>query len=296
MNKANLKIYLLFLAVLLSWAFNWPAMKYGLHYIAPLWYATFRLGFSTLLLFIFLIARQKLTLPSRKDWPMIFSQGLLQLGIYMSIIIIALHYIGAGKTVILCYATTIWSTPIAVFCFHENVSLKKIIGFILGVIGIIAYFDPTHFNWHDTNVLIGSGFALLGSLTWATAMLFARFGRWHSPPSQLYPWQLLSALVPVGLITLITQPMPHFTWTFPLISALGFSTLFATLFAWWGMIIVARALPSTLVSIGILIVPVIVVFLAALVLNEKINHNMIVALVAIVSGICLVATEKTQKA
>ncbi|PIQ44150.1 MAG: hypothetical protein COV52_08690 [Gammaproteobacteria bacterium CG11_big_fil_rev_8_21_14_0_20_46_22] len=295
MTLSTRQTYLLFIAVILSWSFNWLAMKIGLQYTTALWYASFRLCFSALILFAFLAYRRKIYLPHPKDWPLIFTQGFLQMGLYMTLVIIALHYVGAGRTVILCYATLLWSTPIAVFIYKEPLSAKKLAGFILSLLGIAVYFDPAHFQWHNEHRVIGSLIALTASACWGLAMAHARFGRWHATPSQLYPWKIISAAAPIGLLTLLTQTSGSTHWNSTLILTLTFSTVFATLFAWWGMIILAKALPSTTTAVGVLAVPVIVVILASLVLHEHITSSLVTALSLIIAGIVLVSLDR-QKA
>lgn len=294
MTLSTRQTYLLFIAVILSWSFNWLAMKIGLQYTTALWYASFRLCFSALILFAFLAYRRKIYLPNPKDWPLIFTQGFLQMGLYMSLVIIALHYVGAGRTVILCYATLLWSTPIAVFIYKEPLSRKKFAGFALSLLGIAVYFDPTHFQWHNTNEVMGSVIALIASACWGLAMTHARFGKWHATPTQLYPWKVLSAAAPIALLTLLTQPAGSTHWSSTLIIAVAFSTLFATLFAWWGMILLAKALPSTSTAVGVLAVPVIVVILASFVLHEQITESLVFALGLIIAGIVLVSLDRQK--
>ena len=78
-TQKTVLIYGLLIAVILVWAFAWPISKIGLHYMPPLWYTALRLAIGFITIFIVLLFRKKIQIPSQKDLPLILSIGLLQL-------------------------------------------------------------------------------------------------------------------------------------------------------------------------------------------------------------------------
>lgn len=295
MERKNWMLYTLFLLLIVAWSFNWPIMTVGLQQLPDIWFAATRLILATLIIFAWMSIRGTLKIPSRRDFHMIFSQGFLQLGFYVTLVLISLHLVGASHTVILSYTILIWTTPIAIFVFKEHCSKRKFLGIILGFIGIIIYFNPFTLNWHDKNLLIGGALSLIAAFAWALAILHSRYGRWHSTPLQLYPWQMLAASIPVTIAAFIFTPHPHIIWHGLLFETLSYSVLIATVFAWWAMTVVSKNLPSSTTSMGLLAIPVLAVILSVCILHEKLNYSMIIALITITLGVFLVALDSSRE-
>lgn len=270
-------------------------MKLGLNYMPDVWYAAVRLLISTAIIVTWMLCRKTLKRPSIKDLPMIFSQGFLQLGVYMTLVLVSLHLVGASKTVILSYTIVLWTTPIAIIFFKEHCSNKKLLGLLLGLLGIIIYFNPLTLNWHNKHFLLGSACALFAAICWSIAILHARYGQWHSKPSALYPWQMLAAAIPITITAYILSPHPTVIWQENLYITLTYSTLFATIFAWWAMTVVSKNLDSSTTAIGLLTVPMLAIILSVSILHETLSRDMTLALVCITLGVFLVITSHRRK-
>lgn len=112
--------FLLLVIVILIWGISWPMNKIGLEYMSPLLFATGRLIIATVSMFLIVIFTKNFIWPTRQDLPIILTIGLLQMGIFVLLINIGLHFVEAGRSSILVYTTPIWVTPIAIFIFKEN--------------------------------------------------------------------------------------------------------------------------------------------------------------------------------
>src|SRR4051812_43625350 len=66
-------------AAVVLFGLTWPAMKIGLVAGTPVWLAAGRATLSALTAFGLMAALGRLSLPHRKDWPVILSIGGLQL-------------------------------------------------------------------------------------------------------------------------------------------------------------------------------------------------------------------------
>ena len=287
-------LFILFILTILTWSINWPIMAIGIKSMPEIWYASARLLLSVAIIFLWMIARGTLIIPKKKDIPLILSLGFLQIGVYMTLIIISLKLVGASRTVILSYTTLLWTTPIAIGVFGEQLSKRKFLGILLALIGIIVYFNPFEFNWHNSKMVVGGLLSIIASICWATAILHARYGRWHTAPAKLFPWQVLAAAIPVTIAALILEPHAVVHWRPSLIESLFFSSIFATIFAWWAMIVVSRHLPNTVTSLGILAVPVLTILLSVLILHEHLTANVYIAIAIIVTGLMLVTVRRVK--
>lgn len=289
MNLKNDRIYGLLIFLIFAWSWNIVFTKIGLKYIPPLWFTFLRLFIGALSTFIFLIAIRQLKFPKRKDLPFIFTIGVLSMGIFQIFFNYGMLFVHAGRSAILTYATPIWVAPISILFFGEKITPLKLIGIILGILGILLLFSPTSFDWSNPKVIIGNGLLLCASLCWAIAMLHTRYGTWHSSPISLLPWQLLISCIPAFLLAIVSEPIANIHWNFISTSIVLFSGLVATALGYWISITVARALPVITTSLALLSVPILTLIFSDFVLNEPLTFNNIAAAVLIVSGLTCIA-------
>jgi drug/metabolite transporter (DMT)-like permease len=291
MRNSPVLVYSLLLSVIIIWSLAWPISKIGLYDMPPMWFSSLRLWTGFLAIIIILAFQKQLKLPSRKDLPLILSIGLLQMACFLLLINGGLFFVDAGRSAILVYSTPFIVTPIAVLFFGEKLTKAKILGLILGLLGLLLLFAPWAFNWHNQKVLFGNVLLLLAAVCWAIAMLHTRYGKWHRPSIQLIPWQLLIASVSVLLVSIILSPHPEIHWTKRLWAAGLFNGLFATAFAYAAIIYVSQRLPVVNTSLLLLAVPVLGLFSSALWLGEQITIDKIAALLFIMSGLVIIALQ-----
>lgn len=294
-KTATSKLYLLLLVIIIVWGLSWPVSKIAFQYMPPLWFVVARLAIGTLSVFLLVGALRKLTLPKRKDLPIIFTIGLLQIGLFMTLVTLGLQYVDAGRSAILVYTTPLWVLPLAIAFFHETASPLKWLGFVLGVTGIIILFSPTSVNWSDHQVLFGNGMLLAAALCWAIAILCARNMHWTRTPLELLPWQLLVGTIPACIFTYFIQPHPIIHWNNQLLISLGYIGVLATGFAYWGTLTLSKELPSITISLAFLGVPVTGVLLAAWMLHESITISILAAMLFIIGGLGCVILGSTKK-
>lgn len=287
-EKLSLKYYGLFLFIIFSWALGWPANKVGLEYMSPLWYTATRLIVGTATMMLLVIAVGKFTLPHKRDWPLILIIGLLQISIYIVLANYGLKYLPAGRASLIAYTTPLWVMPATVFLFHEKVNLTKWLGFILGTGGLFVLLSPWEMNWSDTNVIFGSAMLLLAALSWAISMLAARYMHWNKSPLELMPWQLLIGTLPILLMAVVKEPSITVQWNLPLVLSLVYTGMLVTGLSYWSGVVVTKELPTIVVSIGFLLVPVLSIILSAIFMGEIITIPTMVAIAMIFSGLAFV--------
>ena len=287
------QVYTLFISVILIWGLSWPINKMGMQFIPAIWFATFRLVIATLTTFVLVGSIRRLVLPSRRDLPLILSIGIFQMGFFTLLINLGLFYVDAGRSAILTYTTPFWVLPVAVIFFNEKLSPLKILGFILGMIGVIALFSPWSIDWQDPLQLLGNGLLLLAAISFGIALLCARQLQWHRPALELLPWQLLVGTIPVLSIALAFEPNPIIEFNHTAVLTLIYTAVLATAVANCGSTLVSRELPSVTVSIGFLGVPISGLLFSSLILDEPFTTAIKIAMVFIPAGlVCFVLAKK----
>lgn len=289
MKKLNIRLLLLFIFIILSWGLAWPVNKIGLQYLSPTWYTAFRLIIGTVTMMAIVISLGKFSLPKPKDFPLILIIGLLQISIYILLANIGLHYLPAGRSSLLAYTTPLWVMPVATLLFKETTGGLRWLGFALGMMGLTILLSPWELDWTNNDILIGAAMLLLASLSWAISMLCARYMHWTKSPLELIPWQLLIGTIPIVILALIKEPAFTIHWTSPLILSLIYTGILVTGISYWSGVIINKELPTIVVSIGFLLVPIVSMLSSSLYLHETITLSTMLAMFLIISGICCVA-------
>ncbi len=289
MHKNNYRMLGLFIFIVFSWGMAWPINKIGLQYMSPLWYTALRLVVGTVTMMGLVIAIKKFRWPKFTDYPLIITIGLLQIGIYILLTNIGLTYLPAGRSSLLAYTTPLWVMPAAIFFFNEEASLFRWLGFFLGISGLFILLGPWEMNWADKHVLVGTIMLLLASLCWAISMLCARYMHWTKSPLELIPWQLLIGTIPVLIFAWTKEHSMTITWSTPLVLSLIYTGILVTGLSYWSGVVINKELPTSMVSLGFLAVPVFSLMVSALFMHEAINLSTAAAIGFILLGlICIV--------
>ncbi len=288
-------LYILLILVVLAWGLSWPANKEGLNYAPPLWFASMRLGFATIAMFILTFFLKKLICPSWKDLPLILAVGIFQIAFFILFINLGLELGTSGRSAILVYTTPLWVMPLAILIFKEHSSLLKWLGFVLGLIGVLIMVGPWEMDWSNPAVRIGTIFLLLASISFSISILCARHMTWHHTPLELIPWQLLIASILLITIACVYNPHPAIHWSLTAGICVFYTAIIATALGFWGISVLSKELTSIIMSLSFLGVPVSGVIFSIILLHEALPLFMIVAMIFIVLGLSCVALGERNK-
>jgi drug/metabolite transporter (DMT)-like permease len=295
MSKSGQMFGLLGLLILI-WGLSWPVMAIGLAYCPPIWFSTLRLIGAAALIFIIMGLTRQLVIPDKKDFPLIFSIGFLQIGLFVMLITLGLEYVPPGRSAIIAYTSPIFVTPVAVWFFSERLTKMKIIGLLLGLMGIVSLFMPWELNWHDKHILLGNALLLLSAIIWSAAMLHIRYGKWHRPSHQLLPWQFLVSIIPNIIMAFYLDPHPVIHYMAPgFWWSMGFTAVLASLAGFWMIIVITRFLPAITISLLLLAVPVVGLLSSAVMTGEKLSFSIIVSFIFIIGGLVFVSLPNSRQ-
>ncbi|TAJ21870.1 MAG: DMT family transporter [Rugosibacter sp.] len=287
--------WMLLAAVVLFWGVNWPVMKYGLHYVPPLTFAALRMIMGAIVLAAVATWRHELRFPHREDWPLVLGVGLLQMAAFMGLVNVGLQYVPAGRSAILAYTTPLWVVPLAVLWLGEVLTTLRIVGLVLGMIGVAVLFNPFAFDWHDPKTVLGNGMLLFAALLWAILIVKVRGHRWKGSPLSLMPWQLMVAACAMAPFIYLFEDVRTIQWGEPLGWVLLYNGPIATAFCFWAMISVTRALPAITTSLSLLCVPVVGYVSASLVLGEAVTLTNSLGFALILGGLIFATVSDWKK-
>jgi drug/metabolite transporter (DMT)-like permease len=280
----------LLLLLVVIWGVNWIITKMSLAFVSPIWVTALRLLPACALFFALCLVTRRLRMPVKADLPVVFSIGLLHMVGFSVLVSIGLQYLPAGKSIVLAYTSPLWVVPAAWFFLREPLTVRRLVGLLIGLSGVVWIMQPGQMDWSDSNVVIGHAFILTCALSWAISIVYGRAHKWVTPPFSLLPWQMLVGGVVQLVLALVFEGLPHIEWTLELVLLIGFNCLMGNGLAYWLMNLVSRDLPAGMVSMGLLGVPVIGMLCASLFLGESLGLPLVLSAVLIIVGIALGTT------
>jgi drug/metabolite transporter (DMT)-like permease len=282
---------ILLLVVVVAWGLTWPVNKVVLQTLSPLWMAVARSSIATVALFVLAIAGRRLVLPPRGDLPVLLSITLLHMVGFVVLANIGLQLVPTGRSVVLAYTTPLWVTPGASLFLNERLTLRRVIGVVMGRVGLIVLFNPLAFDWTNRDGVLGNLAIVAAALLWAASILHIRGHRWRSTPFALVPWETLLAAIVLTPIALVAAPVPDVAaWDTRLVLLLLYSGIPGTALAYWAIAMASRDLPAVTTALGSLATPVISTAIATLWLGEPLTLSLVLAIVLILGGVAIGTT------
>ena len=282
---------LFLITVVIAWGLTWPVNKLVLMSVPPLWAVSLRTIIASATMFVLAIALRRLIIPPREDLPVLLSITLCHMVGFTVLTSFGLVVVPTGRSVVLAYTTPLWVTPAAAIFLGERLTTRRTIGVLVGLVGLGALFNPFAFDWSSREAVLGNASILAGALLWAGSILHTRGHRWRSTPFELLPWQLLLATMILVPFSLAFEGTPDWAWTPPLIGLLLYGGLPGTGLPYWAIAMATRRLPAFTVSLGLLGTPVFSVVVATLWLREPLTASLVIAIVLILGGIAIGATD-----
>jgi len=282
--------------VVLIWGTTWPVNKAILHYMTPIWSTAIRSCIGTVVLLIICLARGRLILPQRGDLPVVFSVGLLHMTAYSILGNVGMQHVAAGRSVVLAYTTPMWVAPCARLFLGEAFTLRRAIGTVFGLLGLVLIFNPLSFDWSNQASVLGNGLILLGAMFWAASILYVRGHRWIGLPFDLLVWQALTASCVLVPCAWLFEGPPQIDLSREVIVLQLYSATFGIAIAYWAINKVNQALPAMTTSLGLLGVPVFGIVCSSLALGEPLEFSLVASMALIIIGIAIGALPERRAA
>ncbi|WP_083272999.1 DMT family transporter [Alteromonas confluentis] len=279
---------------------NWPVMKTGLQYVSPLWFSALRFATGCACLFALQLLTGKCRLPTKRDFPLIASVGLVQMMMFTALGSVAMQSVDAGRSAVLGYTTPLWVMPVAVFVLGERLTRRQTIGTLVGLAGVLVMLNPMAIDWQDSNVVAGNMLLLFCSLCWAMTILHVRHYKGDSSAYELAPWQMLTATLPLFFMARHIEGPFDMTVSANFWSVMAYVGPLATAFCFVIINSASRWMSSSAMSNAMLGVPVSGLLLSVIFLGETLSVSLAAGGAIILCGIAIVSVRasrtKTKKA
>ena len=251
--------------------------------LVELWYAAYRYVFAALCAFAFVALRGDLALPARRDWPVIFISGGLQMAAYAALTSFALTLLPSGRAVVVAYSTPVWVVLLSAWRLREQPTRRALLAVALGAIGVCVIAAPS-LHVANTRQIVAYAMLIAAAGAWATSIVYVRAHRFAGTPSQLAPWQMLLACLVLWPVAAILEGSPQVPSSRVLVSLLYVGPV-ATVFAYWAVVEVGRRCSASTVSVALLATPPLGILFSTLSLREPIGPSLVCGALLIAAGI-----------
>ncbi|MBC05453.1 EamA family transporter [Thalassospira sp.] len=284
MKRPGIREYVLLVLLALMWGSSFTFIKIGVHAYSPLVVASGRLAFAALVLWC-LAAIRKSELPKgKRAWISTFMIALIGNAIPFFLISFGETKVDAGLAAILMSTVPLTTVVLAHFFTHdEKLSTGKVIGIVLGTIGVVVLVGPETLSGLGGEFLFQLAI-LVAAIGYAISSLVARNLRDQPRIGSTAVILTFATLMLMPFTLIIDQPWTM-DWDLEGALSIMYLGMFPTGIAMFLILqIIAMAGASFLVFNNYL-VPAVGVLISFFVLGEVPQPNALLALAIILGGI-----------
>ena len=225
--------FILFGITLFCWSPTWYVIKFQLGYVDPLVSVFYRFFAASIIIFIYLLIRNKNLRFSLNHhvWFLIFGICLYSLN-YVFFYLSNTYLISAFPAIV--FSTVVIMNILGeTFYFKKKPTLKTFVGATIGMIGIIIIFNDEIFNFSLSNgTHVGLFLALLGTFCASTGnMVHQRNLNNNFPLIETIAYAMLYGSLVTLLITQMKGTELLFEYSFSYIASLTYLSIVGSIFA-----------------------------------------------------------------
>ena len=288
----SIKNILLFFALCCCWGPSFLFMKIAVEFIPPITIAAVRVSIAAIFLYL-ILKIQKINLPKFSiDWKHFAVMGFFSCALPFSFFSISEKYIDSSFASILNGTTPLFTILIAHFyTFDDRLNVRKIIGSIIGFVGLIILVAPSLFMAKAE--FFGIVLAIIAAASYAVGFVYAKknisgFQPLIVPTAQL----ILSALFLLPIAFILEDPFAIKYISMPAIFSMLAISIGGSALAFIIFYKLIAATSATYVAAINYVLPIFGVVLGVIILHEQITWNIYFGSAIIFLGIILTTTSK----
>ncbi len=281
--------YLSLAAVCLIWGTTYLALRIGVTQFPPFLFSLLRFMCAgpILLILVLIVGKQKW--PDRKT---LFNQavsGVFMVTLGISMVGWAEVYISSGMAAIICSMMPIWTVLINVIVTKdEKPNWLIIVGLATGLSGILLIFSEHLTEFSNGNYQAGIAITFIANLCWAIGSIWIKKKNQNINPFLGAGLQMTFGGIALVPLSLLLDDYSTIQWSTEVVYSLIYMILIGSVAAYACYSYAIKKLPMTLVSLYAYINPIVAVVLGWLILNEKLNNRIALAILITLVGIYIV--------
>jgi drug/metabolite transporter (DMT)-like permease len=292
-RQETIKAYAAWGAVCLFWGTTYLAIRIGVQRLPPALFAGVRFLIAGVIFLTYLRLRGY-PLPKPREWIHMAVVGMTLLVMANGLVVWSEQWVPSGLAAVIIATVPFWTVGLeALLPAGERLSLRKILGILIGFAGVIILFAPDLGGTLDRAYLKGVIVLIFVPFFWAVGSIYSKHHPLESPAIVAAGTEtLIAGLVLTAVGTLLGE-WEAFTLNWKGMAAMVYLIFFGSIVGFSSFIYALSKLPVTTVSMYAYVNPVIAVILGSLILDERLDWSVITATTIVLLGVALVKSAKT---
>ncbi|WP_222919011.1 DMT family transporter [Natrinema sp. SYSU A 869] len=283
----------LFSILALCWGSSFVAIEIGLEYVPPLLFAGFRYAIAGAIVFGYAaVVNDRVRPVGRGEWAAVAIAGMFVIALYHGLLYLGELYVsGAVAATIVSTAPILTAAFAAVVLPEERLAPAGVVGFVLGLVGVIAVVQPS-------SAALGNDVTVGATLVFGSAIAFALGGVLVRPIDSALPietlqaWaMLIGAGVLLGWAFLRGESVAAIELTSAMVLSFAYLTLVSGVFAFFLYFQLLERSGATQVILVSYAEPVVAMGVSWVVLGYLVDSLTLVGLVTILAGFVIIKRE-----
>lgn len=289
MKRDLLIAYIALGAVCIIWGTTYLALRIAVLHFPPFLFTAIRQTTAGLLLVVFMVAIAKTAWPSREHIIRQAIGGFFLISLGNGLVAWSEMHIPSGIAAIICSLM-----PMVVILINLSVNREErptvpiILGVLIGLTGIIMIFGEHISEFSKTEYLLGIVMTVTAVTSWAFGSIWIKKHNSASNPFLNAGLQMFFGGVFLFPVSLLFDNLTSVSWSPEAGYSMLYLIVFGSIIAYACYSYALRKLPMTIVSLYAYVNPLVAVVLGWLVLNEKLNTKIGIAILITVAGIYIV--------
>lgn len=285
-NRQSYLPYIALAAVCIIWGTTYLALRIAVLHFPPFLFTAIRQCTAGLLLLAFIFTVGKAKWPSKELLARQAIAGFFMISMGNGLVAWAEMHIPSGVAAIICSLMPLLVILINLTIHREDrPTLPIILGVVMGLAGIILIFSEHIAEFSKTEYIVGIAFTFTAVAAWAGGSIWIKKKNVESNLFVNAGLQMFFGGFLLFPFSLAFDDLNNITWTPEVGYSLLYLIIFGSLIAYASYAYALRKLPMTLVSLYAYVNPLVAVILGWLVLQEKLNMQIWIAIIITIAGI-----------
>ncbi len=289
MKRDLLIAYIALGAVCVIWGTTYLALRIAVLHFPPFLFTAIRQITAGLLLLGFLFAFMKTAWPTKEHIIRQAIGGFFLISMGNGLVAWSEMHIPSGIAAIICSLM-----PMVVILINLSINKEEkptvpiILGVAIGLTGIVMIFGEHVSEFSKVEYLIGILVTLVAVLSWAAGSIWIKKHNSNSNPFLNAGLQMFFGGLFVLPFSLLFDDLSAVSWSPEVAWSMLYLIIFGSIVAYASYSYALRKLPMTIVSLYAYVNPIVAVLLGWMVLDEKLNTKIGLAILITVAGIYIV--------
>jgi drug/metabolite transporter (DMT)-like permease len=285
----RLTAYFALAVVCVLWGTTFLALRIGVMDVPPFLFSALRQGIAGILLTGALLLFTSLRLPSKQHLAEQALGGFFLVVVGNGLVGYAEVHVPSSIAAIICSMMPVWVILINLFVSgEERPTFPVIMGLTIGLAGIILIFGENLADFGNSAYAWGIAIIFISNMGWAYGSVRLKKKNQQSNAILNAGLQMLFGGLMLVPVSLIFDDYSNINWTTGATSSLIYLIFFGSIAAYGSYSYAVKKLPMTIVSLYAYVNPIVAMILGALLLGEKFNMRMGIAMIVVIAGIYIV--------